>query len=50
MQTKLYEAPQMEIIEVEVEKGFAGSGGGNEGIEQGPIIPLVFLIYEKEEL
>ncbi len=23
-----YEAPQVEIVEVEVEQGFAGSGGG----------------------
>ena len=28
---KLYEAPVVEIIEVEVEKGFAGSFGGNGG-------------------
>ena len=26
-----YEAPQVEIIEVEVEKGFATSGGSNFG-------------------
>ena len=26
-----YEAPQVEVIEVEVEKGFAGSFGGNGG-------------------
>ena len=25
-----YEAPQVEVIEVEVEKGFASSGGGEE--------------------
>ena len=27
----VYEAPVVEIIEVEVEKGFAGSFGGNGG-------------------
>ena len=26
--TKAYETPQVEVIEVEVEKGFAGSDGG----------------------
>mgnify|MGYP005613390441 FL=1 len=26
-----YEAPKVEIIEVEVEKGFASSGGGENG-------------------
>ena len=25
----VYESPQVEILEVEVEKGFATSGGGN---------------------
>lgn len=28
MKNQIYEAPQVEIIEVEVEKGFAVSGGG----------------------
>ena len=28
---KNYETPQVEVIEVEVEKGFAGSDGGNIG-------------------
>ena len=36
-----YEAPEVEVIEVEVEKGFATSPGpGNEGYEEGDIIPL----------
>ena len=30
-----YEAPVVEIIEVEVEKGFATSGGGEDGLPQG---------------
>ena len=34
-----YEAPQVEVIEVEVEKGFATSTG-NEGFGEGPVIPL----------
>ena len=36
MENKIYEAPQVEIIEVEVEKGFATSFGGD-----GEDIPLV---------
>lgn len=32
-----YEAPVVEVIEVEVEKGFAVT---NEGWEEGPEIPL----------
>lgn len=36
MENKTYEAPQMEIIEVEVEKGYAGTIGGN-----GEDIPFV---------
>ena len=36
MENKIYEAPQVEIIEVEVEKGFASSLGGD-----GEDIPLV---------
>ena len=36
---KNYEAPMVEIVEVEVEKGFATSNE-NEGIGQGPIYPL----------
>lgn len=36
MENKTYEAPQVEIIEVEVEKGFATSFGGD-----GEDIPLV---------
>lgn len=35
METKsieMYEAPKVEVIEVEVEKGFATSVGGEEGI------------------
>ena len=32
----VYEAPQVEIIEVEVEKGFATSGGAtSEGLKSG---------------
>ena len=34
---KNYEAPNVEIVEVEVEKGFAGS---NEGIGDGPTYPM----------
>ncbi len=35
--TQAYEAPQVDIIEVEVEKGFALSGGVNgSGIEDMP--------------
>ena len=30
-----YEAPVVEVIEVEVEKGFAASGGAGEGYEEG---------------
>ena len=29
MENKTYEAPQVEVIEVEVEKGFANSVGGS---------------------
>ena len=29
--TKAYETPQVEVIEVEVEKGFAGSDGDGGG-------------------
>lgn len=29
---EMYEAPKVEVIEVEVEKGFATSAGGEEGI------------------
>lgn len=36
MENKIYEAPQVEIIEVEVEKGFATSIGGD-----GEDIPMV---------
>ena len=36
MENKIYEAPQVEIIEVEVEKGFATSHG-----VEGEDIPLV---------
>lgn len=34
-----YEAPQVEVIEVEVEKGFANSGrsGGMEGLPESDI-------------
>ena len=35
---KFYEVPVVEVIEVEVEKGFAGSqnsGGAGEGYEEG---------------
>ena len=34
-----YEAPQVEVIEVEVEKGFANSGrsGGMEGLPENDI-------------
>lgn len=32
---KFYEAPVVEVIEVEVEKGFAGSSGAGEGYEEG---------------
>ena len=28
-----YEAPRVEVIEVEIEKGFATSGGNTEGFE-----------------
>ena len=31
----MYEAPQVEIIEVEVEKGFAVSGGTPENLNDG---------------
>lgn len=31
METLKYDVPQVEIIEVEVEKGFAGSFGDNDG-------------------
>lgn len=34
---KNYEAPQVEILEVEVEKGFAAS---NEDIGDGPVYPM----------
>lgn len=39
MENKIYEAPQVEIIEVEVEKGFANSFelGGDGG--DVPIVP-----------
>ena len=30
-----YETPIVEVIEVEVEKGFATSGGAGEGYEEG---------------
>ena len=36
--SKFYEAPVVEVIEVEVEKGFVGSpnsGGAGEGYEEG---------------
>ena len=36
MENKIYEAPQVEIIEVEVEKGFANSFDGD-----GEDIPMV---------
>ena len=32
---KIYETPAVEVINVEVEKGFATSGGENEGIGGG---------------
>lgn len=35
MKQEKYEAPQVEIIEVEVEKGFVMTGGGNEGFNSG---------------
>ena len=36
-----YEAPEVEVIEVEVEKGFAGSNTpGNEGFGEGNTYPL----------
>ena len=33
---KFYVAPEVEVLEVEVEKGFAGSGGGQEGYPDVP--------------
>ncbi len=33
MKNEVYEAPQVEIIEVEVEKGFATSTSGEDGNE-----------------
>lgn len=38
MKNKTYEAPQVEIIEVEVEKGFATSPGTSGEGEDFPII------------
>ena len=35
-----YEAPEVEVIEVEVEKGFAASPGQNEGFGDGNTYPL----------
>lgn len=36
-----YEAPEVEVIEVEVEKGFAVSGGStNESWKEGNVVPL----------
>ena len=32
---EFYESPSVEIVEVEVEKGFAGSGGISDGYEEG---------------
>lgn len=40
MENKTYEAPQVEIIEVEVEKGFANSFGDSVGGD-GNDIPIV---------
>lgn len=37
MENKTYEAPQVEIIEVEVEKGFANSDGDQIGGSSGDI-------------
>lgn len=31
-ETMIYEAPQVEVVEVEVENGFAMSSGGEEGV------------------
>lgn len=36
---KSYVSPQVEIIEIVVEKGFASSNE-NEGIGQGPVFPM----------
>ena len=30
---EMYVAPEVEILEVAVEKGFAGSGGGQDGYD-----------------
>ena len=35
VQVNFYESPVVEVIEVEVEQGFATSGGPGEGFEEG---------------
>ena len=35
LSSKFYEAPVVEVIEVEVEKGLSGSSGAGEGYEEG---------------
>ena len=37
--TKNYEPPQVEVIEVEVEKGFAGSTIGGQAVNEGMVNP-----------
>ena len=42
MENVVYTAPEVEVIEVEVEKGFAVSGGGNGSGGTSPVEEWVY--------